>query len=75
MTNSPVNRCAARLFDRIRTLLIASMVRGASPYWVSEQMGHSSYKITLDVYAHYIPKDDVHPVNGRTLSVRGQAGI
>jgi hypothetical protein len=47
---------------------LVALSRGASPYWVSEQMGHSSYKITLEVYAHYIPKDDIHPLNGRPVS-------
>ena len=54
-----------RLHDLRHTYAALALSRGASPYWLSEQMGHSSYRITLDVYAHYIPKDDVHPLNGR----------
>jgi integrase len=54
-----------RLHDLRHTYASLALSRAASPYWVSEQMGHSSYKITLDVYAHFIPKDDAHPLNGR----------
>ena len=54
-----------RLHDLRHTYASLALSRGASPYWVSEQMGHSSYKITLDVYAHWIPKDTAHPLNGR----------
>ena len=57
---------AVRMHDLRHTYASLALARGASPYWVSEQMGHSSYKVTLDVYAHYIPKDDVHPLNGRS---------
>ncbi|MDQ1539229.1 MAG: hypothetical protein QOE58_3622 [Actinomycetota bacterium] len=60
---------ATRLHDLRHTYASLALSRGASPYWLSEQMGHSSYRITLDVYAHYIPKDDVHPLNGRPSSV------
>jgi integrase len=39
---------------------------GASIYEVSEQMGHSGYRITLDVYAHLIPRDDEsHPLDAQ----------
>lgn len=59
-----------RMDDQRHTYPSLALARGASPYWVSEQMGHSSYKITLDVYAHYIRKDDAHPLNGRPLARR-----
>jgi len=36
-------------------------------------MGHSSYKITLDVYAHFIPKEEAHPLNGRPGAGRFEA--
>jgi integrase len=58
---------ATRLHDLRHTYAALALSRGASPYWVSEQMGHSSYKITLDVYAHYIPKDEAHQLNGRPV--------
>lgn len=54
-----------RLHDLRHTYASVALSRGASPYWLSEQMGHSSYRITLDVYAHWILKDDQHPLNGR----------
>jgi len=37
---------------------------GANIYEVSEQMGHAGYRITLDVYAHLIPREDEsHPLD------------
>jgi hypothetical protein len=40
------------------------LTAGQSPYWISEQMGHSSYIITLSTYARLIKataEDDTHP--------------
>jgi hypothetical protein len=37
-----------------------------SPYELSEQLGHSGYQITLDVYARWIPdKEEAHSMEGR----------
>jgi hypothetical protein len=37
---------------------------GANIYEVSEQTGHAGYRITLDVYAHLIPREDEnHPLD------------
>ncbi len=54
-----------RLHDLRHSYASLALQRGASPYWLSEQLGHSSYRITLDVYAHWIPSDEAHPLNGR----------
>lgn len=62
-----------RLHDLRHTYAALALSRGAAIYWVSEQMGHASYIITLEVYASYIPKDDVHPLNGRPARAMGSA--
>ena len=36
---------------------------GESPVYVNEQMGHSSIKITVDVYGHLIPSSNREAVN------------
>ena len=35
-----------------------NLSRGGSLFWVSRQMGHSSVKITADLYGKYIPSED-----------------
>ena len=32
--------------------------KGASVWWVSRQMGHSSIQATVDTYFHYLPDED-----------------
>ena len=36
---------------------------GESPVYVKEQLGHSSIKITVDVYGHFIPGANRQAVN------------
>ena len=31
---------------------------GESPQYVKEQLGHSSIKITVDIYGHLVPGDE-----------------
>jgi hypothetical protein len=49
----------------LRHLFAAIMLEtGANIYEASEQMGHAGYRITLDVYAHLIPREyDSHPLD------------
>lgn len=47
-----------RLHDLRHTYASMSLARGEDYKRLSEQMGHSSYVITLNVYAHLIPADD-----------------
>jgi integrase len=59
-----------RLHDLRHTAFSLLLANGADPYWVSEQAGHSSYRVTLDVYAHFIPGDEdaPHPLDVATSS-------
>ena len=34
-----------------------------SPVYVKEQLGHSSIKVTCDIYGHWIPNEDRSAVN------------
>lgn len=36
---------------------------GESPAYVKEQLGHSSIKVTVDVYGHFIPEANRQAVN------------
>jgi integrase len=47
-----------RLHDLRHTYASISLTRGEDIYRLSEQMGHATYRVTLDVYAHLIPRDD-----------------
>jgi integrase len=64
-----------RLHDLRHSFAAIMLQAGASIYEVSEQMGHAGYRITLDVYAHLIPReDDSHPLGPRSERVqRGAA--
>jgi integrase len=45
-----------RLHDLRHTFASLNLTAGKSPYWISEQMGHSSYIVTLSTYARLIRK-------------------
>ena len=47
------------------------LMQGESLVYVSKQLGHSSIKITVDVYCHWIPNADPSAVN--RLPVPGQS--
>jgi len=40
--------------------IVASLLlnRGNSMLYVKEQLGHSSIKVTLDLYGHYLPSEN-----------------
>jgi integrase len=51
-------------FHDIRHTYASKMIsRGANIKYVSEQLGHSSIDITLDIYAKYMPQGDRSEVN------------
>jgi integrase len=53
-----------RIHDLRHSFAAIMLGAGANIYEVSEQMGHAGYRITLDVYAHLIPREDEsHPLD------------
>jgi integrase len=55
-----------RLHDLRHTCASIMLSAGMSPMEMSEQLGHAGYRITLDVYGHFQPKEDhAHPLEGR----------
>ena len=53
-----------RIHDLRHSFAALMLDNRASIYDVSEQMGHAGYRITLDVYAHLIPREDEsHPLD------------
>jgi integrase len=39
------------------------LMQGQSPVYVKEQLGHSSIKVTVDIYGHWIPGANRQAVN------------
>ncbi|ETR68161.1 MAG: hypothetical protein OMM_10816 [Candidatus Magnetoglobus multicellularis str. Araruama] len=54
--NSPLSRCAGAC----ESILISN---GAKLLYVKEQAGHSSIKMTIDVYSKWLPNDDNLEIN------------
>ncbi len=52
-----------RLHDTRHTFASILLMSGESPVYVKEQLGHSSIKITVDVYGHFIPGANRQAVN------------
>jgi integrase len=53
-----------RLHDLRHTFASLMLTAKQTPYWISEQLGHSSYVVTLNTYARVIKEhtaDDAHP--------------
>ena len=44
-----------RLYDLRHTAATISLIAGASPKIISEQLGHASVAFTIDVYSHVLP--------------------
>jgi integrase len=51
------------------SLLIA---QGEQPKYIQEQMGHSSIKVTFDVYGHLMEKVNVRSANRLAMTVFGE---
>lgn len=52
-----------RLHDIRHTFASLLLSKGESPVYVKEQLGHSSIKMTVDVYGHLIPGSNRGAVN------------
>lgn len=52
-----------RFHDIRHTLASLLLSNGESPVFVKEQLGHSSIKITVDIYGHLIPSSNRKAVN------------
>jgi len=52
-----------RLHDTRHTFASILLMNGESPAYVKEQLGHSSIKMTVDVYGHFIPGANRQAVN------------
>jgi site-specific recombinase XerC len=52
-----------RFHDTRHTFASILLMNGESPAYVKEQLGHSSIKITVDVYGHFIPGANRQAVN------------
>ena len=52
-----------RFHDTRHTFASILLMAGESPAYVKEQLGHSSIKVTVDVYGHFIPGANRQAVN------------
>ncbi len=52
-----------RLHDTRHTFASILLMNGESPAYVKEQLGHSSIKMTVDIYGHWIPGSNRQAVN------------
>jgi len=52
-----------RLHDTRHTFASILLMNGESPVYVKEQLGHSSIKLTVDIYGHWIPGSNRQAVN------------
>jgi len=52
-----------RLHDTRHTFASILLMNGESPAYVKELLGHSSIKMTVDVYGHFIPGANRQAVN------------
>jgi integrase len=52
-----------RIHDLRHTYATLLLMQGESPVYVKEQLGHSSIKVTVDIYGHWIPGANRQAVN------------
>jgi hypothetical protein len=52
-----------RLLSNVRQKRLEELAKGVSPYYVSQQTGHSSINITCDIYGSWIRNEDNRYVN------------
>lgn len=52
-----------RFHDLRHTYATLLLMQGESPVYVKEQLGHSSIKVTVDIYGHWIPGANREAVN------------
>jgi integrase len=53
-----------RFHDLRHTFATLHLQAGVSPVYVKEQMGHSSIKVTVDIYGHWLPSGDMQIADG-----------
>ena len=53
-----------RVHDARHTYASLRLRRGVPIAYVSRQLGHSSIKVTVDLYGHFVPGADRHHVEG-----------
>jgi integrase len=70
VTNRVFHKCLAkaglrrvRFHDLRHTNATLLLMRGESPVYVKDQLGHSSIKMTVDIYGHWIPGTNRRAVN------------
>jgi len=65
-----------RLHDTRHSFASILLMNGESPAYVKEQLGHSSIKMTVDIYGHWIPGSNRQAVNGLpSLHTLSQAAV
>jgi integrase len=52
-----------RLHDTRHSFASILLISGESPAYVKDQLGHSSIKMTVDIYGHWIPGSNRQAVN------------
>ena len=52
-----------RVHDIRHSFASILLMNGESPAYVRDQLGHSSIKLTVDVYGHWIPGSNLQAVN------------
>ena len=52
-----------RFHDLRHTYATLLLMQGESPAYVKEQLGHSSIKVTVDIYCNWIPDNNRQAVN------------
>src|SRR5262245_11341162 len=52
-----------RVHDTRHTFASILLMNGESPGYVKDQLGHSSIKMTVDIYGHWIPGSNRQAVN------------
>jgi integrase len=52
-----------RLHDTRHSFASILLMNGESPAYVKDQLGHSSIKLTVDIYGHWIPGSNRQAVN------------
>ncbi len=58
-----------RVHDARHTYASMMLRRGVPIAYVSNQLGHSSIQVTVDLYGHFIPGEDRHHVESMALAI------
>ena len=58
-----------RVHDARHSYASMMLRRGVPIAYVSNQLGHSSIQVTVDLYGHFIPGEDRHHVESMALAI------